>query len=350
MDLQTAAFLLQDGFTIGAVYTLLAVALVMVFNVTRIIYVPQGEFVSYAALTLATLDAGRKPATALLLLAAGVLAFTMEMLSLWRDERWQARRCLVPAALYLLLPCVLALLAGYCALPSVPLMAKAAVSVGIVVALAPMVYRIAFKPIADASPLTLLVAAISVHFVLVGLSLQMFGPEGMRTPAFAGEAFKLGLFTVAPQLLWVAGIALVLIAALYLFFGFTLYGKALRASAVSRRGAHLVGISTDFAGTLTLTLAAAIGAVSGVLVGPITTMKFDSGFLLGLKGFVGAILGGLAAYPLAAAGALFVGVLEIFASYWASAYKEVIVFTLIVPILVWRSVVQPQADEEEDEQ
>jgi len=86
--------------------------------------------------------------------------------------------------------------------------------------------------------------------------------------------------------------------------------------------------------------------VSGVLIGPLTNMKFDSGFLLGLKGFVGAIIGGLAVYPLAAAGAVFVGVLETFASFWASAYKEVIVFTLIVPILIWRSIAQPHVDDE----
>src|SRR3546814_11382624 len=79
--------------------------------------------------------------------------------------------------------------------------------------------------------------------------------------------------------------------------------------------------------SLTFTLAAAIGALSGMLIAPVTTVYYDTGFLIGLKGFVAAIFGGLISYPVAAGGALFVGILEAFSSFWASAYKEVIVFT-----------------------
>jgi branched-chain amino acid transport system permease protein len=105
-------------------------------------------------------------------------------------------------------------------------------------------------------------------------------------------------------------------------------------------------VSPNFAGRLSLTLAAAIGAISGLLIGPITTVYYDSGFLVGLKGFVGAIVGGLASYPIAAAGAIFVGLVEAFSSFWASAYKEVIVFTLILPILLWRSLTTTHHEEE----
>ncbi|KAG1589949.1 hypothetical protein G6F46_014613 [Rhizopus delemar] len=100
-------------------------------------------------------------------------------------------------------------------------------------------------------------------------------------------------------------------------------------------------------GSLTFTLAVGIGAMSGMLIAPITTVYYDTGFLSGLKGFVGAIIGGLASYPIAAAGSLLVGVLESFSSFWASAYKEVIVFTLIIPVLVWRSFSTHHVDEEE---
>ncbi|MGI9025219.1 MAG: branched-chain amino acid ABC transporter permease, partial [Burkholderiaceae bacterium] len=74
---------------------------------------------------------------------------------------------------------------------------------------------------------------------------------------------------------------------------------------------------------------------------------YDSGFLIGLKGFVAAIIGGLASYPLAAAGAILVGILEAFSSFWASAYKEVIVFTLIIPVLLLRSMTSHHVEEEE---
>ncbi|MXN87538.1 branched-chain amino acid ABC transporter permease, partial [Burkholderia sp. 4812] len=177
--------------------------------------------------------------------------------------------------------------------------------------------------------------------------LVMFGAEGSRTTAFSDTSLALGSLSISMQSAWVVGTALVLIAALYLYFERTLPGKALRATSVNRLGARLVGIGTTEAGRLAFTLAAGLGALSGVLVGPLTTIYYDSGFLIGLKGFVGAIIGGLVSYPLAAAGSLLVGVLESYSSFWASAYKEVIVFTLIVPVLLWRSLAAPQTEDEE---
>ena len=88
-------------------------------------------------------------------------------------------------------------------------------------------------------------------------------------------------------------------------------------------------------------------SLSGILIAPLTTIYYDTGFLIGLKGFVAAIVGGLASYPIAAAGALLVGVLESFSSFWASAYKEVFVFTLIIPVLMWRSFTSHHVEEEE---
>jgi len=125
------------------------------------------------------------------------------------------------------------------------------------------------------------------------------------------------------------------------------YGKALRATAVNRLGARLMGIPTEFAGRLSFFLCALIGALSGILIAPITTIYYDTGFLIGLKGFVGAIVGGLASYPVAALGALLVGLLESYSSFWASAYKEVIVFTLIIPVLLVRSLRTRHVEEEE---
>jgi len=148
------------------------------------------------------------------------------------------------------------------------------------------------------------------------------------------------------QTLFVLATCGILIVALWLFFGKTLYGRALRATAVNRRGARLVGISTNMSGSLTFTLAASIGALSGMLIAPVTTIYYDTGFIIGLKGFVAAIVGGLASYPITALGALFVGILEAFSSFWASAYKEVIVFTLIIPVLLWRSFGAVHLDEE----
>ena len=83
-----------------------------------------------------------------------------------------------------------------------------------------------------------------------------------------------------------------------------------------------------------------------MLIGPITTIYYDSGFLISLKGFVGAIIGGLSSYPIAAAGALLVGLIESFSSFWASAFKEVIVFGSILPVLLWRSLRDPHREDD----
>ncbi len=96
-------------------------------------------------------------------------------------------------------------------------------------------------------------------------------------------------------------------------------------------------------------LASFIGAVSGILIAPLTTMYYDTGFLIGLKGFVGAILGGMASYPLAVAGALVLGLVEAYASFWSSAFKETLVFALVIPPLIWLSLRARHVEEEEEQ-
>jgi branched-subunit amino acid ABC-type transport system permease component len=208
----------------------------------------------------------------------------------------------------------------------------------LVVPLGPMLYRLAYQPVAEASVLVLLIVSVAVHVTLIGIGLLFFGAEGSRTPAFTDVSFELGDTLLQGQTVLVVVASVVLIVALYFFFERTIYGKALRATAMNRTGARLMGISGTLAGMLSFTLAASIGAFSGILISPITTIYYDSGFLIGLKGFVGAIIGGLASYPVAAAGAILVGLLESYSSFWASAFKEVIVFTLIIPVLLWRSL------------
>ena len=183
--------------------------------------------------------------------------------------------------------------------------------------------------------------------LMVGIGLLIFGPEGSRTLPFSETQFEIGSLVVGGHTVVVILASLLLIVALYLYFDRTLGGKALRAAAINRNGARLMGISPALAGRQTFFFAALIGALSGLLVAPLTTVYYDSGFLIGLKGFVAAIIGGLASYPLAAGGAVLVGLLESFSSFWASAFKDVIVFTLIIPVLMWRSLTSHHVEEEE---
>ena len=342
MDLQIALLLAQDGIVNGAVYALMALALVLVFSVTRVIFIPQGEFVAFGALTMATLQAGRSPGTLWLLLALAALTLLVEAV---RHQRGVAVDWKSTAVWALVLPAMAAFVTLVLAPAS--LTGQAIATLLVITPLGPLLYRLAYRPLAHATVLTLLIVSVALHGVLVGLGLLFFGAEGSRTPAFSELRLDLGGIPVSGQSLVVMGVASVLVTLMFLFFERSIVGKALRATAMNRVGARLMGIPTELSGDLSFALAALIGGISGLLIAPLTTVYYDTGFLIGLKGFVAAIIGGLASYPLALAGALLVGLLESFSSFWASAFKEVIVFTLIIPVLWWRSLNSHHVEDEE---
>jgi len=346
MDLTVAAFLAQDGLITGAVYALLALAIVLVFTVTRVIFVPQGEFVSFAALTMAAFHAGTTPGTVWLLLVVSAIALAIELMAARRER--DARRSLRAVIVYGLAPSLLAGSIVWLASPDLPLVMHVVMTLALVVCLGPVLYRVVYQPVAHASVLVLLIISVALHLALNGFGLIVFGPEGSRTTAFSDANLSLGPLQISGQSIWVLVATIAASAALFWFFNYSFRGKALKATAVNRAGAQLMGISATRAGMWAFTLAAAIGALSGLLIGPITTIFYDTGFLFGLKGFVAAIIGGMVGYPLAALGAVLVGMLESFSSYWASAFKEVIVFTLILPVLLWRSLLTHYIEEDEE--
>ena len=346
MDATIAAVLTLDGLGNGAVYALLGMAIVLVFAVTRVILIPQGEFVALSALTLAMLQLGKVPGTVWLALLLAGLAAAREVWELVRG-RHDGRRAGTEIARLCLWPLAAAAAAAAASRGPAPLWLQGLLTLALVSSLGPLIYRLAYQPLADASVLLLLIVSVGVHFTLVGLALVLFGPEGYRTPSFWDASFQWGAVTLSGQTLVIFVVSVLLAFALWLFFARTLAGKALRATAINRLGARLMGVSTEHAGRTAFAMAAFIGALSGLLIGPSLTTTYDSGFLIGLKGFVAAIFGGLASYPMAGAGALLVGLLDSFSSFWASAYKEVIVFTAILPVLLLRSLADPHAADEE---
>ncbi|MGH8807024.1 MAG: branched-chain amino acid ABC transporter permease [Noviherbaspirillum sp.] len=351
MDFSIAAILAQDGITSGAIYALLALALVLVFSVTRVIFIPQGEFVAFGALTLAAMQSDKFPHSATLLMVLGIAAFLQEIWTMLRSPQGRRKlKSVLPVSLakFILFPVALFFVTRAVASSTLPMVLQVMLTLLIVAPMGPMIYRLAFQPLAEATTLVLLIVSVGVHFAMMGIGLVMFGAEGSRTVAFSDARVEVGAMTVSGQSIVIVGVSIALIVALYLYFDRTLAGKALRATAVNRLGARLVGIGTTQAGRLAFTLAAAMGALCGVLIAPLTTVYYDSGFLIGLKGFVGAIIGGLGSYPVAAAGAVLVGLLESYSSFWASALKEVIVFTLIIPVLLWRSLTAKHVDEGEE--
>ncbi len=345
MDADIALILVQDGIVNGAVYAMLALSMVLVFSVTRVILIPQGEIVAYGGLTYAALDAGKVPGSIWLMAALGLAACIG---GLWAMRHHAGRgEVLRLLAGTLLLPAVVIAVTLLLAGRHMGVVGEAVLTVLIVAPMAPYLYQIAFQPLAEASVLTLLIAAVGVHLALTGIGLVLFGPEGFGASAFSDATFTLGPVTLQGQAIWVVATTAAIMLALFGFFGFTLFGKALHATAVNRLGARLVGIATGLSGQIAFGLAGVIGAVSGILVVPLSTMYYDSGFLIGLKGFVAAIVGGMVSYPLAALAAILVGVVESFSTFWASAFKEVIVFTVILPVLLFRSLRSPVAEDEE---
>lgn len=345
MDFSIASILALDGVTNGAVYALLATATVLLFAVTRVIFIPQGEFVAFGALTLAMLQTGQVPGTVWLLLIMAGVAAAVEFVQGMRQHR-PLGTVAKDAVLTLAGPAVIATVAMVAAPMQLPLVAQALLTLAIVTPLGGLTYRLAYESLADATVLVLLIVSVGVHFALLGLGLLFFGAEGFRNPSFWDERFSVGPLTLSGQTLIIFLASAALIVLLWLFFERSLYGKALRATAVNRLGARLMGISTVQAGRLSFTMAAFIGALSGLLIGPTTTVFYDSGFLIGLKGFVAAVFAGLSSYPLALVGAMGVGLLEAFGSFWASSFKEVIVFTSILPVLLWRSLRDPHHEED----
>jgi branched-chain amino acid transport system permease protein len=339
-------FLVQDGITNGAIYALLGLALVLVFAVTRVILIPQGEFVTYGALTYASLSSGQMPGTAKLAVAMGIAAFAFDVFA----ARRQLRLPIVARgfAVNVILPCIVLALSAFVVSRHPPVLVNVALALVIVASIGVFLYRLAFQPIAHTSVLVLLIASVGCHLAMQGLGLLFFGAEGQRGPALADAAATLGPLRFTGQSIAVYSLTIAFIVALWLFFGLSVYGKALRATAVNRLGARLVGIRTSLSGQIAFLLASVIGALSGILIVPITTLYYDTGFLIGLKGFIAAIIGGLVSYPLTAVAALLVGIVEAFSSFYASNFKEVIVFMLLIPVLLLRSLAAPAVEEEKD--
>ncbi|AWY01604.1 ABC transporter permease [Marinomonas primoryensis] len=345
MNFQIATLLGQDGLTNGAIYALLALSILLVFTVTRILLIPLGEFVTFGALTMAAMQMGKAPKLEWLLLGLVVIDCLLDFYQ--QIKHHIDRRKMQKIAIKLGYALVMVVLLNTLSLSDIPMIAQIVLTLCLIVPLGPIMYRLFFQPLADAPALVLLIVSIALHVSMVGVGLLLFGPEGARTLPFSDTGFQLGSVMLKSQALWVILVSIFLIVTLFIAFERTLYGKALRATAVNRMGARLQGISPVFAGKATFALAAFIGSASGILIAPITTLYYDSGFIISLKGFVGAIIGGLVSYPVAAIGAVAVGMIEAFSMFWASNYKEVIVFTLIIPFLIWRSMNSHHIEDDE---
>jgi len=265
-----------SGLTAGAIYALVALGFSIIFNASGAINFAQGEFVMIGGMSAVTLLA-----TGLPLAVAVVLAIV----------------------------------------------------VAVLVAL--LVEKLAIESARDADTVTLIIITIGVSLFLRGLAQLVWDKGVHRLPAFSSEQplHFLGA-TLLPQSLWVMGGAAFAVVALSAFYGRTLLGKAMLATSYNRVAAQLVGINTRSVLFASFGLAAALGALGGVLIAPIAFTSYDAGIMLGLKGFAAAMLGGLGSFAGAVVGGLVLGLLEgLGAGFISSAYKDAIAFVVILAVL-----------------
>ena len=269
---------LLSGLTTGAIYALVALGFAIIYNASRVINFAQGEFVMIGGMA-----------------AAGFIA----------------------AGLPLPVAVVLSVLA--------------AVGVGLALE------KLAVEPARDAPVVTLIIITIGASILLRGLAALVWDKKIHPLPGFSGDTpIAIGGATLLPQVLWVLGASAAAVAALWWFFNRSLAGKAMLAVSHNRLAAELVGISVRRVLLVSFGLSAALGALAGILIAPISFTSWDVGVMLGLKGFAAAILGGMGSGPGAIAGGLALGFIEALgAGYLSSAYKDVFAFLVILASLVF---------------
>lgn len=222
----------------------------------------------------------------------------------------------------------------------VPLPVAIALAVVITMFLGGLVEFVFIRPVRHAPVLRLIVITIGISIVLREGMLHVWDEQVRSLPYFTGTAvstFSLLGASVSPQDLWVLGVCAVIVAGLTLFFRFTLTGRAMRACADDPMAARLCGIKDSRMVTLSFMLSAAIGAVAGCVISPVTQTQYDMGAPLAIKGFTVAILGGLGNSVAAVVAGLLLGLLEAFAvSQLPVAYKEAVSIIVLLLVLIVR--------------
>lgn len=267
---------LITGLTVGSIYAMVAIGFNIIYNVTEIINLAQGEFVMLGGLVMVSLHVMGLP-------------------------------------IYLAFP----------------------VTVVIVTLVGMLLDRLAIHPIREPSVITLIIATIAASFIIKGIAMFIWGKDPLDLPAFSGRnpIVVLGA-VIQPQYFWVIGFLIITVIVLTFFFEKTIIGKAMSACADNVDAASLVGINVNRMILLSFALSAAIGAVAGITLTPIALMEYDRGAMLAIKGFGAVVLGGLGSFPGAILGGLIMGTIESFgAGLLSSGYKDAYALIVLLAVL-----------------
>ncbi|MGE7916390.1 branched-chain amino acid ABC transporter permease [Lysinibacillus xylanilyticus] len=268
--------LLFSGLTIGAIYALIAVGFVIIYNVTGILNFAQGEFAMFGALISISLVKANLP--------------------LW-----------------------LAII----------------LSIVIVAAIGAVFERTAIHTARKSSMTTLIIITIGVSIAFRGIAILIWGTQAQSLPPFTDNTpIKFLEAVLLPQNLWAIGLSIVILIVMMYFFNYTFTGKSLTACVVNPFAARLMGINPNKMSLLAVVVSAGLGALAGTVIAPISGASYDMGMMLGIKAFVAAVVGGLTNAPAAIAGAFLIGIIEAFTEgLWSSGLKDVVSFSLLLLIL-----------------
>jgi branched-chain amino acid transport system permease protein len=265
--------------SVGSMYALVAIGVTLIYKSTSIINFAQGEFVMLGG---------------------------MIMFSLYGVKQWP---------LYLAIPITIA----------------ATMLVGMIL------MKISYRPGKSTSLISVLIITIGASLAISGSAAHVWDTDIHRFPPFSGDApIILWGAAIAPQALWVIGLTILVILTLVGYFYFTIHGKAMRACALDRTAARLMGIRVNVMVLVSFGMSAALGAIAGIVLTPITMTSCDGGMLLAIKGFSAAMLGGMGSIVGAMLGALVFSFLESFAAtFIASSVKDLITFIVIINVLLF---------------
>ena len=268
------------GITVGSIYAFVAIGYNIIYNTTGIINFAQGEFV----------------------MLGGMISFT---------------------------------LSGY-----MPLFFAVLIAVLVTSVIGSLIEFIFIRRMRKSSVLGMVVVTIGISILIREAALHIWDEQIRALPFFTGsEISSVNIFgaRISPQVIWILGVTVIIVAGLFLFFKFTLTGQAMRACSENPKAAKLCGIRTNTMINLSFVLSAGIGALGGCVVSPLTQTHYAMGTDLAIKGFIVAILGGLG-NPIAAVGAgLLLGLIESFSiSILPMAYKDVIAIIILLGILIFR--------------
>jgi branched-chain amino acid transport system permease protein len=231
-----------------------------------------------------------------------------------------------------------ALLAASLYAAGLPLAAAFLIAVALLAALGALVERTIIYPARNSSALTLIIITVGLSISLRGLALLVWGTDPVSLPAFSsGGPLLAGGAAVNLQTLWILGMTAVTMAGLYIFFELTYTGKAVRACVINRTAALLVGINPSSMSLLAFAGSGAIGAAAGIFITPITLATYDMGFMLGVKGFVAAAIGGMHNIRGAVLGGFILGLLEVYsAGLVSSGLKDAVALVVLLAVLMLR--------------